>query len=275
MITHSNQLTHNSGIYAGNVRHRRFGDIPHQFNYALYMMGIDLDELPQLTQKSWLFGASWFNPIRFCEDDYVNQDNKKTDELKKNGLQHDPVSLKQRIDLKVQSLGGDWNSENRVMMLAQCRCLGLYFSPVNFYFCYDQQDQCQWMLAEVSNTPWRERHYYLVNPNEPTITKKAFHVSPFMTLNMDYHWKVAAPDSHTLIHIENHKQDDGERQQNNKSKIFDATLALKKQPFTAGQLLKTVASTPTMTLKVVAGIYWQALKLFIKKVPFVGHPDTK
>ncbi len=237
----------NSGIYFGNVRHRRFGDIPHAFNYQIYMMGIDLDELEALVGQSVLFGQSWFNLIRFNEKDY---------------LKSDPGTLKERIERKVQSLGGVWESKNRVMMLAQCRCLGLYFSPVNFYFCYDENEQCQFMLAEVSNTPWKERHYYLVDPSHMAETQKGFHVSPFMTLDMKYLWKVTPPGQHALIHIENHQE----------RKVFDATLALKKRELVASQLSKTIAAIPWMTMKIVAGIYWQALRLLIKRVPFVTHP---
>ncbi len=247
-----------SKVYTGNIRHRRFTPRDHSFNYSLYMLALDVDEIGQSLAPQGIFGYQWFRPLRFVEKDY---------------LESEPGTLKQRITNKVKQLGGSHNIE-RVVMLVQARCFGVYFSPANFYFCYDDQDCCVQMLAEVSNTPWNERHYYLVDLINTQSSEKDFHVSPFMDLNMHYHWRIKPPEQMSdklLIHIENkrHSEDN-----NTEEKIFDATLTMKKQGFTQKELWHVWSTLPVMTIKMVAGIYWQALKLFIKRIPFIGHQSS-
>lgn len=247
-----------SCIFNGQVRHRRYAPKENSFKYNLYMLALDVDEIQQQKIPKGLFGFSWYNPIRFVEKDY---------------LKGEPGSLKQRIQNKVSTLGGHWCGE-KAIMLVQARCFGLYFSPANFYFCYNSVDNCQYMLAEVSNTPWNQRHYYLIDMQGQKITEKEFHVSPFMDLDMVYHWRIKAPNpkhDHLLVHIENFTTIDDKQSQ---SKVFDATLALTKQPFTFKSQCRVWLTLPIMTFKIVAGIYYQALKLFIKKVPFVAYQSS-
>lgn len=245
-----------SGVYKGVVFHKRFLPKINQFSYQISMLGIVLDELEQVTSQHTLLGTQWFNPIRFNEKDYIRSE---------------PGSLKQRIVNKVKKLGGEWD-EHKVLMIVQCRCLGLYFSPINLYYCFDKNDQCKYMLAEVSNTPWNERHYYLVDvplkqsekatDNAKNICKKDFHVSPFMELNMNYHWNVNRPDNNLHINIQNFTPD-------NSSKVFEANMSLRKKPLKTLTLLKSWLSLPFTIIKIVSLIYWQALKLLIKRIPIV------
>lgn len=253
----------NSGIYLGQVRHRRFSPKAHKFSYGLYMLAIDLDEVAALDRVSWLFGTKWWSPIRFKQTDYVVAPHATLAENAKS----DPPSLKQRITEKAVALG-ETRTFDRVMLVAQVRCFGWYFSPINFYFLQHRGENVS-MVAEVSNTPWDQTHYYLVDLEDGK-NDKAFHVSPFMPMDMTYHWRVKPPKQHMLVHIENHQRGLAD----DTSKVFDATLGLKRLPLTTGNLYQLLFKHPAMTLKIVLGIYWQAAKLFAKRIPFIAYPNS-
>jgi DUF1365 family protein len=246
-----------SKIYVGNIHHRRLSPKKHSFNYALYMLALDPGEMEKRHSPSWLFGFSTFHPLKFNEKDY---------------LKSEPGTLNQRIKNKVTALAGDIDI-SRIIMLVQVRSFGIYFSPANFYFCYDKNENCTYMLAEVSNTPWNERHYYLVNlhHNAEKVSKKSFQVSPFMDLDMSYFWHVKPPSNDNeklVINIENKHED---LQSGKINKLFDVSLLLHKKEFTAKRLLAVWCQLPVMTIKIVFSIYWQALRLFIKGIPFIGY----
>jgi DUF1365 family protein len=250
----------NSQIYLGNINHRRLSPKKHSFNYTLYMLALDTSEMEKHHSPSWLFGFSKFHPLGFVEKDYIRSE---------------PGSLDQRIRNKVSELGGDIDI-SRILMLVQVRCFGIYFSPANFYFCYDENDNCTHMLAEVSNTPWNERHYYLVDlqTKDEKISEKSFQVSPFMDLDMCYFWQVKPPSNKAeklVVNIENKREN---LQSGKMDKLFDVSLIMRKEEFSQKSLLRVWCQLPVMTIKVVFGIYWQALKLFIKGIPFIGYQKS-
>ncbi len=242
-----------SALYSGWVRHRRYRPRRHEFSYHLYMLALDLDELPEVATQ-----CGWFGLERFAQVSWYRRDYLKDSDM--------TLPLKQAVWQTVARLGGAAFPAERVVQLANLRCWGLYFSPVNFYFCY-QGELARYLLAEVSNTPWGEHHCYLVDLAAPQPTDKVFPVSPFMDLAMHYHWRVRPPNDHLLVHIENWPEDvDGP------GKLFDATLALDRQPLAPGVSGQLWRHWPVMTMTILAGIYWQAVRLFVKRVPFHGHP---
>ncbi|NAW78204.1 MULTISPECIES: DUF1365 domain-containing protein [Vibrio] len=248
---HSQDNAVSSALMVGHVRHRRLSPVAHDLTYPLFMPAIDLDQWSELQQNVWGLGEKWWHWARFCRQDYLGQGD-----------------LKAAVQDKVHELTGE-RIEGKVLAVVHLRYLGLYFSPVNFYYLYDHQGEWRYLLAEVSNTPWNERHYYAL-PAEAGVDNqhwqhdKAFHVSPFNPIDQQYVWKLKPLNQGLMVHLECHRQ----------HKEFDATLTLKARPFTSAQLLKLLMKTPIMTIKVMVGIYWHALKLWIKGAPFYAHPDS-
>lgn len=247
-----------SAIYQGFVRHRRFTPRYHEFKYPLMMMLIKLDELDELKKSFWQFGERAFHWARFKRHDYLG-----------NNEQPVEIAVKDKI---AELLATSKKPDGDVFLLGQLRYFGLYFSPLNLYF-LRQQGQFRYMLAEVSNTPWNERHYYLVDLNDIQPHDKAFHVSPFNPMQQRYHWKIRPPlpeTEKTMLHLESKQADSGSEKH---SKIFDATMVLKRKPLNQSALTRVLLNTPIQTASIVMGIYWQALKLFLKRVPLYSHPD--
>lgn len=238
-----------SSLYVGTIGHRRQIPREHRFKYPFFMWFLNLDELDQLPSLGRWFSTSKWALSRFHRPDYHG----------------DPeIPLADAIRKRMEELTGQ-PVPGQVYGLMNMRTLGLYFSPVNFYYGYDREENCTHFLAEVANIPWNERHQYghylggnQHNPDNP----KEFHVSPFNPLNQHYSWQIVPPVETVSVQI---KVDD------ERGHIFKAQLDLKRRPLTLKSVRRELFKKPAMTISMVAAIYWQALKLYIKGVPYVPY----
>ena len=254
-MTNNPESNFESAIYEGTVRHRRFSPRSHNFDYPLFMFLLKVDEIPQVVKAFWQLSFRAFSWARFKRDDYIISDHEDIAEAVR-------AKLSEELNCQMEELG------NEVFLLAHLRYFGLYFSPLNVYF-VKKEGTCTHMLAEVSNTPWHEKHYYALDLNDLKQHPKEFHVSPFNPMEQTYQWIINPPNNYEspcVIHIESFSQ-------KTNNKVFDATLRLRRKPLNNSALTRTLLRTPMQTLTVMMGIYWQALKLLLKRVPFYKHPS--
>lgn len=246
-----------SCIYTGHIRHRRFAPRRNDFRYRIYLCYLDLAELPALFDRYWLWSARRPAPAWFRRSDYLG----------------DPaISLDAAVRARV-ALETGVSPRGPIRLLTHLRQFGWLANPVSFYYVFNAEDTAvETIVAEITNTPWRERHAYvlpLTNARRESAQvwrwefDKAFHVSPFLPMDMHYDWRLTAPGEHLHVYMENFRAGES---------TFDATLTLKRKPMNSANLAIALASHPLMTLRVSSLIYWQALKLWWRSTPFFTHP---
>ncbi len=246
----------NSCIYEGLVSHYRLMPQRHYFRYKLYMMYLDLSELPELFKPYWFWSAKRPALAWFKRKDHVGDAE---------------VSLDETIRAIIKK---DTGSEHNgpIRLLTHLRYFGYCMNPVSFYYCWNQADtQLDYIVAEVHNTPWGETHCYVLDnrgnqqDSDPFSFAKAFHVSPFMDMDQAYEWFLPKPEQNLNVNMNSFES--GKR-------IFNATMRLVKTPITHFQMARVLTMYPLMTMKVITAIYWQALKLKLKGIPFFTHPKN-
>ena len=250
----STALAH-SALYSGWVRHRRFAPRAHAFRYRIGLLYLDLAEQQALTELSPLAGR--LAAFCFRETDYLPEFTRNGTGLADAVRQRVAEALGKRID-------------GPIRVLTQPRSWGLSFNPVSFFYCFDADEQLRAVLCEVSNTPWRERYHYVLPANQVGKLRcsvaKTFHVSPFLPRELEYRMSFSAVGERLGVHMADWQ---------GATKLFDASLSLQRQSLDRASLHRYLLSFPWMTGKTVAAIYWQALRLLLKRIPIFDHSPAE
>lgn len=240
-----------SAIYEGTIRHRRFAVRPHELRHRIALVYLDLEELDGLLGGRLIAGRP--GPVRFRRSDYLG----------------DPhVGLGDAVRMLLERRTGSAPA-GPIRLLTHLRTFGHCFNPVSFYYCFNPLEQLDAVVAEVTSTPWGERHAYVLErsgegPVLAASFAKALHVSPFMGMEQRYTMRAVAPGATLTVHIESHEL--GEL-------AFDSTLALCRAPLSSRGLARLTARYPVGTLRMLALIYGHAFALKLKGVPLHARPE--
>lgn len=242
-------MTH-SGLYAGHVTHHRFRPKTHQLRYRIFSLLLDLEEIPALAARLRLFSWRRFNLFSFHESDHGDGSG---------------GSLRAWVETHLAAAGIDLDG-GAIRLLAMPRILGYGFNPISVWFCYHRDGRLLALLHEVHNT-FGERHTYLIpapsGEDFEQACDKVFHVSPFMDMDMRYEFR---------LHVPGDRFELGILGSDPAGPLIAATFSATRREMTDASLISVFLRTPLLTLKVIAGIHWEALRLWLKGIRVRPHP---
>lgn len=241
-------------LYEGQVMHTRHTPVRNVFNYRMFMVYVNLEQLDTAFDSRWLWSNEKWNIASFRRKDHLGPE-----EISLDGAVRELVKKQYGV-----------RPNGPICLLTHLRYFGYIMNPVSFYLCWAEAgNMAEFIVAEINNTPWGERYCYVLDcrtqaPGDFSFTfDKAFHVSPFHPMNQQYEWKFKIEDESLAIDMVN--MQNGER-------VFEAHMNMQRKPMNTGNMGWMLLRHPLMTMKVVSAIYYQAFKLWVKKVPFHPHP---
>jgi DUF1365 family protein len=223
------------------------------------MMYLDLDELPRLFEKRWFWSVKRPALARFRRSDHMGPADLPLDD-----------AVRRLVEQETGS-----RPRGPVRLLTNLSYFGYCFNPVSFYYCFAEDGSTlEAIVAEVTNTPWGERDTYVLPRDERVGNsgawrfqpEKKMHVSPFIGMDIDYDWSFTVPSDRNNVFMANSR--DGER-------FFDASMMMERKEINAGSLARVLIAFPLLTFRIVVAIYWQALRLWLKRTPLYVHPKKK
>jgi len=238
-----------SAIYTGHVAHRRPGK--HRLHYRVFMLALDLEDIPAIGRRLRLFAHNRFSLLSFFNRDHAARVD---------------APVRPQIEAKLRDAGIDWDG-GRIVLLTMPRLFNYVFNPLSVYFCTRRDGTLAALVHEVANT-FGETHFYVLPPRieeNGVISQtcdKDFFVSPFLEMDLRYVFRVTPPGERTSISMVIWRGDDV---------ALTASFTGERRPLTDANILKAWAGNPLMTFMVIVGIHWEAMKMLIKGVPFIGR----
>lgn len=246
-----------SSLYAGQVFHKRTRPAQHVMRYSVFTLLLDLAEIDDLTRSMWLFSRNRFNLFAFSDKDFGEHRHESL-----------PVYVKRKLfDANIHT------EPARILLSCYPRVLGYVFNPLSLFYCLDDNDRCFAVVHEVHNT-FGERHAYVLPVGDPDSSNEWIHqqvekelfVSPFAHMGMHYQFRLNQPDERQVVVI---------RASDDAGLLITASYTAVRKDLSSSRLLRYFFSYPLLSAKIILGIHWEALRLFIKGVPWFKHQPKR